>query len=255
MTPWNTPILLDHFFSEAIPLAEAAYVVAAGGNPTLPESYALRGVITGAPTLSNGLADGGRFGFVARKTDAVHGDKLVVVFRGTRDRPEWIYDFDFIAEPCDFAASTQVHRGFQHIYRAVRESVLELTKDEPRIFFVEYIGHSLGGPLAAFAALDARRMFPLRPTPSLLRFESPRDGHANFCGLFGTLIPNDIRISNRGDIVPYEPRRIWGYEHHGIEAAIDSSGDPFAKYRHSLAAVRAGIMALRGTAAPAAKLA
>lgn len=134
-----------------------------------------------------------------------------------------------------------VHTGFWDCYQSVRldlhralRKAIQRSIAEPAPLEIHITGHSLGGALATFAAMDfavnvlprinQRRRHFLLPLLriTMYNFGSPRVGNFAFASRFDDLIPNSFRVVVDGDIVTGIPRA-W-YKHVGTEVIIDCAG-------------------------------
>jgi hypothetical protein len=81
-------------------------------------------------------------------------------------------------------------------------------------------GHSLGGALATFAAIDIKRKLDLsQRVVNFYSFGSPRTGNQAWSDYIQSLYPNGgyYRVSHYTDIVVQNPPRPFGYNHAGDE--------------------------------------
>ncbi|XVF28393.1 hypothetical protein REPUB_Repub15cG0025700 [Reevesia pubescens] len=65
-------------------------------------------------------------------------------------------------------------------------------------------GHSMGGAMASFCALDLTINHEAKNV-QVITFGQPRIGNAAFASYYGKLVPNTIRVTNDHDIVPHLP--------------------------------------------------
>lgn len=184
-----------------------------------------------------GISDDVPFGFIVKQEleDQPDSPNLYVVFRGTRDEPEWFSNFQYAQVP--FLTGTlattltsdwgYVSRGFNKMYTrpdqveqgiiqtlfhqsrssigSLRESIINTLNDAhlcPPTSQVYVTGHSLGGALATLATLDIKKHTPFQ-TPILYTFASPRVGDPTFVRQFDDL--QCYRIANSEDLVPTIP--------------------------------------------------
>lgn len=78
-------------------------------------------------------------------------------------------------------------------------------------------GHSLGGGLAAFAALDIAAFIPAQEDLSLYTFGQPRIGDEGLSRYLFEMIPDYKRVVHYDDGVPHNPLNSMGYKHAGNE--------------------------------------
>jgi hypothetical protein len=70
----------------------------------------------------------------------------------------------------------------------------------------------------------------------MYNFGSPRVGDGTFCDAYNALVPDSVRVVNRGDLVPTLPA-LLGYRHvdHGVRVSVGADGAaeiaPFAAAR------------------------
>jgi hypothetical protein len=142
----------------------------------------------------------------------------------------------------------KVHTGFYGAYEAARGFVhavvrRELAKDPTRVYFT---GHSLGGVLASYAALDVaihtiprvhshlsrvnednlanglqNFVDPNVCNVSLYTFGSPRPGNVAYSDFHGEIVTDSFRVVCDGDIVTSLPPGKFGYKHLKTEVLID----------------------------------
>jgi len=238
-----------------LPFAQAAYDVARGHNPVLPDGFSLTGNIkvddtqflaamaSAAASQRNMLrameVDGNIFGV----TGVNAGTKtLVVSFRGTQTLGEWLADFDFVAIPYEAVEHAgNVHMGFQLVYHAVRNSVAQLVSQAVAAGCenIWITGHSLGAALALLCAPDLLSNVSKTIVPGLYTFAGPRVAQSDllapgFQQFFDGLIPLCYRVVNRWDKVPDLPPKIVFYEHLGHGVLVDGGFTLDLAQAHSL---------------------
>lgn len=225
-----------------LPLAQAAYDVARGDNPVLPDGFTLTGKITvdekdflvamasavaSQRRMLNAMrVDGNTFGVTA-----VHAatKTVVVSFRGTQTLEEWLADFDFVAIPYEPVEDVgNVHMGFQLVYNAVSSSAAQLVRQALAAGCqnIWITGHSLGAALALLCAPDLASNVNKTIVPRLYTFAGPRVAQTDvfepgFQQFFDGLIPLCYRVVNRWDKVPDLPPKIVFYEHVGHGVLLD----------------------------------
>ncbi|KAK2069479.1 hypothetical protein P8C59_004059 [Phyllachora maydis] len=176
-----------------------------------------------------------------------HGDDpaIIVAFRGTYSLTNTVVDLSTVPQAyvpypspddddqLDTCANCTVHAGFLASWRNAREMVLPALRTaramHPR-HPVHLVGHSLGGAVAALAALELR--LALRwPDMRVTTFGEPRVGNAALAdymdrafGLAGNGPAGEgrlyRRVTHRGDPVPLLPLAEWGYRPHAGEVFI-----------------------------------
>jgi len=145
------------------------------------------------------------------------------------------------------ALTGYVHTGFWEAYSCIRVDLHKslrrhLLESEDQLFLT---GHSLGGALASFAAMDiAIHLLPkvnaiwagrrgLGPndqfdepcTITMYNFGSPRIGNHTFRSAYNDLVPDSFRLVVDGDLVSDIPPKVW-YQHLGTEVILDPQGGP-----------------------------
>lgn len=182
--------------------------------------------------------------------------RIIVAFRGTYSIANAIVDLSTIPQeyvpypgrgqdgnahddpnpPHDEKCSNcTVHMGFYSSWLLTRTWILAYMKgalESHPGYQVTLVGHSLGGAVAALAALD----FHARGwAPRVATFGEPRIGNAAFVRYiddrFGQVVEGHqfgaprsksefFRVTHAGDPVPLLPLREWGYRMHGGEVFI-----------------------------------
>ena len=169
----------------------------------------------------------GTYGFVGYSTN---DNEIVVAFRGSVDIENWITNIDFKMTPYKAINGAQVHEGFYSAYTAVSAKVISAVKTLITIYPTARIlitGHSLGGALATFAAVDIRTSISPSTTVNMYTFGSPRTGNQAFTdyvfGLLGT--QGYQRLTHYNDVVPHLPPTEFGFNHAGNEVWYSQQGD------------------------------
>ncbi|XP_009777407.1 phospholipase A1-IIgamma isoform X2 [Nicotiana tabacum] len=196
-------------------------------------------------------------GYIAVATDegkvALGRRDIVVNWRGTMQKLEWVNDLQFLAVPGPKVfgdggllslLQPLVHHGFYNIYttedpRSQFNQVIEEVKRLVEEYKNEEVsitvtGHSLGASLATLNAVDIAfnginktsegKEFPV----TAFVFASPKVGDLNFHKAFSKLNNLHIlRIHNVLDIVPKYPP--IGYIDVGEELMIDTTKSPYVK--------------------------
>ncbi len=183
----------------------AAYVqLDAPATFKVPAGYALVASFTGTDQQQIRAP----YGFIAESPDAV-----VVAFRGTRTRTEWITDADFSYTAYPFVAGAgYCHAGFTGIYKSARDQIIPVLRRLSPSKQLYVSGHSLGAVLATLHALDAAVNTPFA-TLAMYNFASPRVGDRRFAARYDRTIGTSIRFVNADDIVPKLPTTTTGYTH------------------------------------------
>lgn len=144
-----------------------------------------------------------------------YGNTFVVAFRGSEETgiADWITDLKFIPTIYPYGdsgdKSMTVHSGFMGAYKSVREAVQKAVKSTPHKQVV-FTGHSLGGALAALAALDTAYNVPGKVV-SCYTYGSPKVGNDSFVKNYNKRVPNTYRCVNGNDMVPSAPPGVFGH--------------------------------------------
>ncbi|KAJ3699937.1 hypothetical protein LUZ61_003642 [Rhynchospora tenuis] len=170
---------------------------------------------------------------------------IIIAIRGTQENSIQNWIEDFIWQELDLKLpdmpGAMVHRGLYGAYNntSLRPAIVEAV-DRIRKSYGELpvmaTGHSMGGALVAFAALDLVMNHGIDDV-HLMTFGQPRIGNAAFASCFYKYIPNTFRIVHDRDIVahlpPYYsfywksyhhfPREVW--LHNDTEKICDDSGE------------------------------
>jgi len=137
----------------------------------------------------------------------------VVAFRGTQENSiqNWIEDLFWKQLDFDYPGMNEakVHSGFYSAYHntTLRDGVINgirKTREAYGNIPIMVTGHSMGGAMASFCALDLIVNYGLKDV-TLLTFGQPRIGNAVFASHFKKYLPNAIRVTNAHDIVPHLP--------------------------------------------------
>lgn len=194
-------------------LIAAAYELAKGQPYTLPSGFSPAVPIRIAGVIPELLEHDAlpTWGF----STEFNGQQYVV-FRGTRNFPEWVSDF------MPLPLWPHVHFGFHSIYEAIRSSV---TVSDDAII----TGHSLGAAIASLCFADGGGQ--------LMTFGGPRVGDS----LFAKTLEGTVRVCNQYDIVPQVPLPPL-FRHGGTEVQIHGPGSVLdALLSHHVASYRAGV--------------
>lgn len=137
---------------------------------------------------------------------------IVIAFRGTQENSvqNWMEDLYFKQLDLNYPGVTgaMVHRGFYTAYHntTLRQSVVAavMSLKEKHEFSVMVTGHSMGGAMAAFCALDLTVNYDLKDI-QVVTFGQPRIGNSIFAAYYSALLPNTYRMTHAHDIVPHLP--------------------------------------------------
>ncbi len=160
-----------------------------------------------------------------------------LVFRGTIALYEWYYDLKFfgVSHP-DYDENVKVHGGFWEIYEYIRNAVTDLADVIPADKKLQIFGHSLGGALSVFAALD---LAPLKPR--VFTLATPKPGNSKFADVVRSEVGQIIRFTLKGDPVPGLPPMSdrflkQNFTHPGMECKLISTPGKGLKERFIKAA-------------------
>ncbi len=161
------------------------------------------------------------FGFVS---DGPEGN--IATIRGTQtpdgSMVEWLDDFDAILEPCPFVIGANWHRGFGRVYRTLRAGPDASASQ----FLAAYLssikspvvsGHSLGGPLATYAAIEGHGR-------ELVLFASPKPGDSYLAKAAASGIETMTAYVNPNDAVPRLPITVdWPFKLEDFEHVVEAT--------------------------------
>ncbi|CAI0466678.1 unnamed protein product [Linum tenue] len=164
----------------------------------------------------------------------------------------WISDLFWKQLDLDYPGmpDAMVHHGFYSAYHntTIRSGILNAIKKAKQYYGkldIMLTGHSMGGAIAAFCALDLVVNCEAENV-QLMTFGQPRVGNAVFATYYKELVPNAIRVVNERDIVPHLPpyysifptktyhhfsREVWLYNLglgslvYTVEKVCDDSGE------------------------------
>jgi triacylglycerol lipase len=158
---------------------------------------------------------------------AVAGDHSVLVFRGTERAIEWAKDAEGVQVAHPIAG--KVHAGFWNIYDSARlvmasgveQPLIAATLEGVRGSALTIAGHSLGGPLATYAAYDVASMHPEQVAARL--FASPRPGDLVFSDAASIAIKDHVGYVYEPDAVPKVP---FGFNYAPLTNLIEIPKSP-----------------------------
>lgn len=225
-------------------------------------------------TWNTGVLLGDSCGYLAvdhglereRDGDRPHEPTIVLAFRGTYSITNTVVDLSTIPQeyvpypapddgdgdsdgkdkPEHRCANCTVHAGFLASWRNARELVLphlKAVRDKHPSYPVHIIGHSLGGAVAALAALELRLSLGWEDV-TVTTFGEPLVGNSGFVAYLDAAFSLDKddgydpdleerpyrRVTHAGDPVPSLPLEEWGFRPHAGEIYITKSSlQPAAK--------------------------
>lgn len=170
-------------------------------------------------------------------------NSMVIAFRGTQERSiqNWIEDLFW--KQCDIKypgmPDAMVHSGFYYAYHntTMRHGILQAVKRGKSLYGdipVVVTGHSMGGAMASFCALDLAVNRKAKSV-QLMTFGQPRIGNAVFATYFNQHLPNTFRLVHDHDMVPHLPPYYTffpqkTYHHFATEVWLYNSGFEFLVY-------------------------
>ncbi|WVZ50055.1 hypothetical protein U9M48_001350 [Paspalum notatum var. saurae] len=151
---------------------------------------------------------------------------IIIAFRGTQQHSvsNWIEDLFWKQLDVSYPGmpDAMVHHGFYSAYynTTVRHEILEAIRCARKTYGklpINVVGHSMGGALASFCALDLSVQFGSEEV-ELMTFGQPRIGNPAFAAYFAEQVPKTIRVTHQNDVVPHLPPyyyylREWTYHH------------------------------------------
>ncbi|KAK6980921.1 Alpha/beta-hydrolase [Favolaschia claudopus] len=171
-------------------------------------------------------------GYVARDDTR---KEIIVAFRGSVTPANFVTDalgalVDWDTKSTNVIAppETKVHFGFQNAWRVVCAKTMALVTSELAAhpgYTIVTAGHSLGGAMAALAAVTLQMTFPTAQV-KMYTYGQPRTGNAILAAWINTLIGperisrsdcNSLSVVHSNDGVPTMAPRALGFVHHGTE--------------------------------------
>lgn len=140
-------------------------------------------------------------------------NSIIIAFRGTQERSirNWIEDLFWKQLDLNYPGmpDAMVHRGFYSAYHntTLRPVILSAVQEIRELYGninIIVTGHSMGGALASFCALDLTVNYGLQGV-QLMTFGQPRVGNAAFASYFSKHVPWTFRVTNGKDMVPHLP--------------------------------------------------
>ncbi|KAI8140923.1 lipase [Fennellomyces sp. T-0311] len=143
---------------------------------------------------------------------------IYVVFRGSASLNNWLANMNVILTNYRGATGARVHAGFWNSYEDVQSRLMSVVRSQHNSnpnYKIAVTGHSLGGALAVFHALDLYQNGITNV--ELFTQGQPRVGNRAFANyVIGTNIPYKRAVNER-DVVPHVPGTLSGYIHAGEE--------------------------------------
>jgi len=165
----------------------------------------------------------GTFGFVAYNNQT---DTIAIAFRGSFNFINWVEDADYTQIDFPGHPGAKVHEGFYNAYQTlgyqVDDALKTMVGQHPTARVI-VTGHSLGGAMATFAALEIRPLISQKI--EFYSFGCPRVGNQAFSDHLASVYPDYYRVVHTNDIVPHLPMTSMGFNHAGYEVWYDSDDD------------------------------
>ncbi|KAJ3251456.1 hypothetical protein HK103_002398 [Boothiomyces macroporosus] len=174
---------------------------------------------------------------------------IVIAFRGTDNLEGALQDLEFaqtdsdwqsryplnIASPANapIPENLKVHAGFEEVYGSIRDDVLiatnQLAQNKPN-YQIVFTGHSLGGAIASFAAVDFQNVFGMQDRISLYTYGQPRVGNDAWANYVDQVpfVDRIYRVARRGDPVVHLPLNAMGYYHFKQQWELNDDGSTTA---------------------------
>ncbi|RZC55525.1 hypothetical protein C5167_014382 [Papaver somniferum] len=139
---------------------------------------------------------------------------VVIAFRGTQEHSiqNWVEDLFWKQLDLNYPGmpDAMVHHGFYSAYHntTIRPCLLNAVRRAKRLYGdipIMVTGHSMGGAMASFCALDLSVNFDGPCEVQLMTFGQPRIGNSVFASYFSQHVPNTIRVTHAHDMVPHLP--------------------------------------------------
>lgn len=142
---------------------------------------------------------------------AANSQQMVVAFRGTESRPDWITNVQAAKDPGPWG---RVHEGFQDAFLVCALLIGKMIGEMRRGRDIWITGHSLGGALAVLlaATLEENGI----EAAGLYTYGAPRVGNSTFARRLNQALKGKphYRVVNGGDIVPHLPSELR-FDHAG----------------------------------------
>ncbi|KAL7753679.1 hypothetical protein RI367_000610 [Sorochytrium milnesiophthora] len=157
---------------------------------------------------------------------AVNDDHQAIIasFRGTLELQSFVQDVLMWKTGLNMPGvpdGAEVHHGFLNSWNAISTQVKALVQARLTLYpnYKVYLtGHSLGGAIAALAAIDLQASLNIPDSQlELYTFGTPRVGNSVFSEWFTTLQFPRNRLVHENDIISQLPPKWLGYEHYEVE--------------------------------------
>lgn len=160
---------------------------------------------------------------IKNEVDDTHGyigytgspyNTIYVVFRGSESTTNWMTDLNTAMMDYQYCDGCEVHKGFYTAQQDVIEGILYVVKtlqNQHPTYRVVVTGHSLGGALATYTAMDLHREGVSKV--HLINFGSPRCGNKEFANWITDNVKNIVRVTHHKDIAVHCPMTSDGFRH------------------------------------------
>ncbi|KAI0015326.1 alpha/beta-hydrolase [Xylariomycetidae sp. FL0641] len=186
-------------------------------NNTCPDVEAAGATVVA--TYSGILTD--TKGFVA--TDDTN--KLIVSsVQGSKSVRNWITDFVFLQESCDFADGCLIHQGFALAWSEIQDELtagVKAAADANPDYAIVFTGHSLGAAVSTVAAATLRQE---GYAIDLYTYGCPRVGNLALVQFITDQAGAKHRVTHFDDPVPRLPPIIVDYAHTSPEYWLEEGG-------------------------------
>jgi len=157
----------------------------------------------------------------------IRSSTIYVIWRGTvlTDVVNWAKNFQFTKTNYPGVNGAKVHSGFFSEYSSAKDLSLNAIRKALSLCpgcRIIVSGHSLGGALCQFSALDVASIAGSNSI-YLLPLSSPRVGNTEFVNFIQNTIANRWRVVNKADLVPHVPPKIFDFVHIGGEAWLTNN--------------------------------
>ncbi|XP_073106549.1 probable feruloyl esterase A isoform X1 [Elaeis guineensis] len=140
-------------------------------------------------------------------------NSIIIAFRGTQENSiqNWIQDLFWKQLDLNYpdTPDAMVHHGFYSAYHntTIRPGIISAVQRTRELYgdiLIMVTGHSMGGAMASFCALDLTVNYGIHNI-QLMTFGQPRIGNVAFASYFHKHVPHAIRVTNGHDMVPHLP--------------------------------------------------